>query len=139
MRQPREQTVSPESLVAIIDAFLDWTQKNRAADTYEWYRYRLQRLVDKYPDLRVSALKPFHIEQWLDDYQLAQTSRRNYFRSIKRCLIWARRQGRIQCDPLEGVDVPGADHKDVYIPGDRTVVAAGLSGIASIGIAEDGP
>lgn len=119
MGQPREQAVSPESLVAIIDAFLDWTQKNRAPDTYEWYRYRLQRFVNKYPDMRVSSLKPFHIEQWVDDYDVAQTSRRNYFRSIKRCLSWARRQGRIDCDPLEGLDVPGADRKEVFVPPDE--------------------
>ncbi|MDM4017550.1 hypothetical protein [Roseiconus lacunae] len=47
MSQPREQSASPESLIAIIDAFLEWTQNNRATDTYEWYRYRLQRFVIK--------------------------------------------------------------------------------------------
>ncbi len=119
MGKPREQAVSPESLVAIIDAFLDWTQKNRAPDTYEWYRQRLQRFVTKYPEMRVSALKPFHVEQWVDEFDVAQTTRRNYFRSIKRCLIWARRQGRIDCDPLEGLDVPGAERKDVYVPPDE--------------------
>ena len=116
MGKPREQAVSPESLLAIIDAFLEWTQKNRAPDTYEWYRYRLQRFVSTYPDMRVSALKPFHVEHWVDQYDVAQTTRRNYFRSIKRCLSWARRQGRIDSDPLEGLDVPGAERKDVYVP-----------------------
>jgi integrase len=49
MQQPAEQAVaSPDSLVNIIDAFLEWTEQNRAPDTYEWYRYRLQRFVDKY-------------------------------------------------------------------------------------------
>ncbi|MCA9075295.1 MAG: hypothetical protein KDA93_09700 [Planctomycetaceae bacterium] len=38
MGQSREQHVAPESLAAIIDPFLEWTQ-NRAPDTYEWYRY----------------------------------------------------------------------------------------------------
>ncbi len=116
MVKPREQVVSPESLLAIIDVFLEWTQKNRAPDTYEWYRYRLQRFVSTYPDMRVSSLKPFHVEQWVDQYDVAQTTRRNYFRSIKRCLSWARRQGRIDTDPLEGLDVPGAERKDVYVP-----------------------
>jgi hypothetical protein len=26
-------------VTAIVDAYLDWCQKHRAADTYEWYRY----------------------------------------------------------------------------------------------------
>lgn len=116
MGKPNEQHVSPESLIVIIDAFLEWTQKNRAPDTYEWYRHRLQRFVLKYPEMRVSALRPFHVEQWVDEYDVAQTTRRNYFRSIKRCLSWARRQGRIDIDPLEALDVPGAERKDVYVP-----------------------
>lgn len=116
MGKPREQQVSPESLVVIIDAFLEWTQKNRAPDTYEWYRYRLQRFVSTYPEMRVSALRPFHVEQWVDQYDVAQTTRRNYFRSIKRCLSWARRQGRIESDPLERLDLPAAEHRDVYVP-----------------------
>lgn len=118
MGSSREQAVSPESLLAIIDAFLEWTQKNRSPDTYEWYRYRLQRFVSTYPDMRVSALKPFHVEEWVAQYDIAQTTRRNYFRSIKRCLTWAKRQGRIGHNPLEGLDVPGAERKDVYVPPD---------------------
>ena len=87
MQQPAEVvSASPESLVTIIDAFLDWTDRNRSPDTYEWYRYRLQRFVDRYPEMKVSSLKPFHIEEWVDQYDIAKTTRRNYFRSIKRCL-----------------------------------------------------
>lgn len=42
MLQPRPKKVTAESVVAVIDAFLDWCQKHRAADTYHWYRGRLQ-------------------------------------------------------------------------------------------------
>ena len=120
MQQPAEQiNASPESLVNIIDAFLEWTDRNRAPDTYEWYRYRLQRFVDKYPSMQVSALKPFHVEEWVDGYDIAQTTRRNYFRSIKRCLSWAKRQGRIDTNPLVALDIPGAERRDVYVPLDE--------------------
>ena len=104
------------SLPEIVDAFLDWTLKNRAPDTYEWYRYRLQRFISKYPDLDVDALRPFHLENWVDEFDIGQTSRRNYFRSVKRCMNWAKRQGRIERDPLEGLETPSADRKDVYVP-----------------------
>lgn len=117
MQQPAEQVAaSPESLVNIIDAFLEWTERNRAPDTYEWYRYRLQRFVNKYPDMQVSLLKPYHVEEWVDGYDIAQTTRRNYFRSIKRCLSWAKRQGRIEKNPLEALDIPGGERRDVYVP-----------------------
>lgn len=50
MGNPRIATVWPESLVVIIDAFLEWTRKNRALDIYQWYRYRWQRFVPKDPE-----------------------------------------------------------------------------------------
>ena len=116
MSQPLALQVSPESLVAIIDAFLEWTQKNRSPDTYEWYRHRLQRFVTTYPEMRVSMLKPHHVEQWVDGYDIAQTTRRNYFQCIKRCLSWAKRQGRIDSNPLEVLDMPTAQRKEVHVP-----------------------
>lgn len=119
MGRPREQVVSNDLLVDLIDAFLDWTHKNRAPDTYEWYRYRLQRFATTYPEMRVSALKPFHVEEWVDAYDIATTTRRNYFRSIKRCLSWAERQGRIDSNPLASLDIPGAERKEVYVPPDE--------------------
>ena len=45
MRQPQQRKVPGDSLAAIIDAFLEWVSKNRSPDTYEWYRYRLQRFI----------------------------------------------------------------------------------------------
>ncbi len=87
MGQPREQKISPESLAAIIDAFLEWVDRNLSPDTYEWYRW--QRFVDKYPDMRAVDLRPFLVAAWADDYSISITTRRNYLRSVKRCVKWA--------------------------------------------------
>ena len=119
MMQPTEKVVSTEMLVGVIDAFLEWLQKNRAADTYEWYRYRLQRLVLKHPEMRVQALRPFHIEHWVDEYNLSQTSRRNYFRSIATCLRWAVKQGYIEKNPIAAIEIPSAERRDVYLAPDE--------------------
>ena len=116
MTQPRAEYVSPESVIAIIDSFLDWVHKNRAPDTFEWYRRRLQRFVTKYPDMKVSQLRPFHVEQWVDQYDLAVTTRHNYFRSIKTCMKWAVKQGYIQSSPLKDMEVPSPERREVYIP-----------------------
>ncbi len=116
MREPASKQVDARSLVAIIDAFLEWVQTNRALDTYEWYRYRLERFARTYPDLGTQSLKPYHVQQWVDSYpQLSRTSRRNYFRSIKRCLKWAMKQGYISSDPLDHLEVPGADRKEAIV------------------------
>ncbi len=115
MRQPQERRVSSHSMAAIADSFLDWVQKNRAADTYEWYHYRLQRFVQKYPDLRAADVRPYHVENWVADYSMSQTSRRNYLRAVKRCLKWAVVQGYLNRNPVEAMEVPAGEHKEVVI------------------------
>ncbi len=51
---PEQRIVRTDSLAVIIDLFLEWCQTNRKPDTYEWYRYRLERFVRRYPNLRTS-------------------------------------------------------------------------------------
>lgn len=116
MLQPAAKKVPSQSLPGIIDAFLDWVHKHRAPDTYEWYRYRLQRFIDHHRDLRVQDLRPFHVETWIDSYEsLSQTSRRNYIRSIKRCLSWAKKQGYIETNPVESLEAPSAERREVFV------------------------
>ena len=66
MAQPQQRQVSSQSVAALADAFLEWVQKHRSPETYEWYRYRLERFVRCYPDLRAGDLRPFHVETWAD-------------------------------------------------------------------------
>ena len=83
MRQLQTRRVSSQSLAAVVDAFLDWLQRNRSPGTFNWYRYWLERLCQRYPDLRLDDLKPFHVQQWVDGYpELSRTSRRNYLRCV---------------------------------------------------------
>ncbi len=111
----RRPVVESSSLTGIIDAFLDWVSQNRASETYEWYRYRLQRFIERHADLRCSDLKPFHVETWASSYGLSVTSRRNYLRSVKRCLKWAKKQGYIERNPIADLEVPNAERKEVFI------------------------
>lgn len=119
MSQPHEQKVSSQSLAAIVDAFLEWVDRNRSPETYEWYRYRLQRFIERYPDLRASDLRPYHVETWADSYSLSVTSRRNYLRSVKRCLKWAKKQGYVDRNPIADLEVPSAEQKQVAISQDE--------------------
>ena len=117
MQQPAEKpSVSRSSFAGIADAFLDWVQNNRSPDTYEWYRYRLERFCQRYPDLSCNQLKPFHVQQWVDSYdELTKTSKRNYVRSVKRCVKWAKQQGYINHNPVEDLEAPGAEARDLVI------------------------
>ena len=116
MAKPKRRSVASDSVLAIIDAFLDWCEKNRAPDTYEWYRFRLERFARRYPDLRTAELRPYHVQQWLDTFNLSNGSKRNYGRAVKRCLRWAKRQGYIDENPIADLDMPSAGKREVVVP-----------------------
>ncbi|OYW18970.1 MAG: hypothetical protein B7Z55_09705, partial [Planctomycetales bacterium 12-60-4] len=61
--------VSSESVAAVIDLFLEWTQKHREPRTYMWYRYHLQSFLDhlKPKSLTVDRLKPHHVDSWIEN------------------------------------------------------------------------
>ncbi|MFO0818456.1 MAG: tyrosine-type recombinase/integrase [Pirellulales bacterium] len=109
--KPKARRAS-DSLAVVIDAFLEWVQRNRSPDTYVWYQYRLQRFFRKYPDLRASEVRPFHVEDWVNGYKLSITSRRNYMRTVKRCLKWAKKQGYLEVNPVADLEIPAAEHRE---------------------------
>ena len=106
---------SQVSLPELVDHFLEWVQRNRATDTYEWYRYRLERLCRKYPRQRAERLKPYQVEEWVNGYDLSVTSRRNYFRAAKRCLGWGQKQGYLKQNPIVALEVPKAENKEAFL------------------------
>ncbi|MCC7085006.1 MAG: tyrosine-type recombinase/integrase [Pirellulales bacterium] len=114
---PRVESSVPDSdsLAVLIDQFLDWVQLHRAADTYEWYQYRLERFVQTYPDLTVAQLKSFHVQQWIDGYQISNGSKRNYCRAIQRCLRWCEEQGLIDRSPIAHFKKPRGGIREVVI------------------------
>ena len=133
MQQPPERrNVWPKSVVAVVDLFLDWVQKHRAADTYAWYQYRCQRFCQRYPDLRVDQLKPFHVQEWADSYAFSKTTRRNHLRAVKRSLIWATKQGYIDHNPIQHLEIPAADHREVVIPESEFAKVVELAGHDSL-------
>jgi integrase len=75
----------------------------------------LQRFLDRYPDLRTDGLRPFHVETWADSYGFSVTSKRNYLRSVKRCMKWAKKQGYIERNPIDDLEVPVAEHREIAI------------------------
>ena len=116
MAEPQKRVVRSDSLAAIIDLFLDWCQKHRAADIFEWYRYRLERFVQTYPDLRTHELRTFHVQQWLDAMtELASGSRHNFCRPIKRAMRWAMQQGYVDSNRIADMEQPKAGKRETMV------------------------
>ena len=116
MMEPTEAKVGGDSLARIVDSFLDWHLKNRAESSYEDYRYRLELFCRKFPHLRAADVRPYHVEQWTDDYpNHSITTRRNYFRAVKRCLRWAVQQGYLEKSPIAHMEVPAAGRRERFV------------------------
>ena len=115
MAKPRAPVVATGSVLAVIDAFLDWCSKHRAPDTYEWYRSRLEQFARTYPTLLVGELRPFHVQQWIDSMHVESGTKRNYCRAIKRCVKWAKQQGYIDANPIEDMEQPKGGKRETVV------------------------
>lgn len=115
MAKPDKPVVRTGLVVELLDRFLTWVEKNRKIDTYIWYQSRLQVFAEKYPDLAFEDLKPFHVQEWIDGINLSKGSKRNYARSVVRCMNWCEEQGIIERTPLAHFKKPRGGTRDKVI------------------------
>jgi integrase len=120
MSKPAPKRAVPAHLVAsVVDRFLEWVAKNRAPDTYVWYQTRLQLFVTRHPDLTVDQLRPIHVQEWIDSYDVASGTKRNYARAIQRAMRWALHMGCINANPIADFQKPkGGVRSTVLSPED---------------------
>jgi len=119
MGQPKKRAAPTGSVVALIDLFLEHVQKNQARETYLWYQSRLEKFARRYPDLLVSQLKKFHVQQWIDSYEVAGGTKRNYARSILRCMKWCEEEELIDKSPLCHFKKPAGGKREKVISQDE--------------------
>lgn len=116
MARPEKRTVASESVLALIDRFLEFVQLHRSPDTYEFYRSRLQLFAKRYPDLTTDQLRPIHVQEWIDSYPaVANGTKRNYARSIQRCLRWAEEMGLVDRSPIAHFKKPRGGKREKVI------------------------
>lgn len=110
--------IPSKSVVAVIDLFLDWTEKHRASLTYDWYKKHLQSFVShlKPKTLTVDKLKPHHIDAWIDTQQWGDSYRRGAMTAVDRALNWAEKKGHIDRNPIRRkLDKPAAGRRERVI------------------------
>ena len=117
MAAPQKQNVRSDSVVALIDTYLEWCQKHRARETYLWYLERLQAFaltIDA--SLTTSQLKPFHVQRWVDSREDWKSgSRRNAIAAVKRVFRWADEQGYIEKNPITHLRKPACGKKETVV------------------------
>lgn len=105
-------------VVFLVDEFLDWCEKHRAADTYRWYKDRLESFCKSIDaGLSVDQLRPHHVQKWVDNYpvKIVDGSRRNLIAAVKRAMKWAEEQGHIDRSPIAHMKKPGCGRKEQVV------------------------
>jgi integrase len=115
LAKPKAMSVPSDALASVIDAFLEWVHREKSPKTYEWYEYRLQRFLRKHPTMRAADVRPYHVDEWVGGYKFSVTSRRNYMRTIKRCLAWATKRGFLERNPIADLEIPAAERREVSL------------------------
>ena len=117
MGKPKAQPATGDAVVVILDTFLEWTRKNRAETSFDWYQKRLTAFARSLPDgLTVNALRPFHVQQFLDAKATwSNSTKRGTVIAIKRAFNWAEKIGHIDRNPLRHVERPPAGRREKIV------------------------
>ena len=90
-------TTSGLSVSELFDKFLDWTQKNKAARTFEWYRDHLQSFLNHLGTGRIAAsdLRPFHVIEWIGKHPgWSPAYHRGAIVAVQRPFNWAQERSQ---------------------------------------------
>jgi integrase len=106
------------SVADIFEKFLEWCQKRRAPNTYEWLRYRIQMFIDAHGDavnLSATSLKPFDLAEWIDKHDWSANYRRGIIAAVQRPFNWAVKLGYIRENPIRHLEKPSATRREQII------------------------
>ena len=136
---PAPKPPEADTVVAVIEHFLEWCQNHREPLTYQWYLERNQAFA-RFPVsdpskplvkikaglLKVSQLKPFHVQQWVDSHpDWSASHRRGSTTAVQRAFRWAERIGHIDKSPILHIEKPQGGRRE------QVVDAAEFAGIVA--------
>jgi integrase len=123
-RKPQKPQ-SPDSVIGLLDRFLAWCKEHRKPETYEWYLWRLQKFTDHLKragltTLSVSALKPFHLDEWLQPMtSWSSGTKHGMARAVQRVFMWAEKKGYLDRSPIAHYEKSRPGKRNTVIPLER--------------------
>ncbi len=90
----------------VCEAFLDYSSRHHAPDTYRSYLWYLQGFCEHSGYLEVGKLKPYHVTRWVDSRSWNETSQYNGRRFVFRAFSWSVEEGILEKNPLLGMKRP---------------------------------
>lgn len=86
----------------------------RSQKTQDWYLQWLPAAAQSFGHLKAHALRPHHVEAWLDGHPAwGPTTRANVVGSIKAAFRWAVKVGHLERDPVARLERPRARRREV--------------------------
>ena len=114
-KQSHHQT---DMVVDVCTKYLAHLQKNRTERTFQWYRDTFKLFCKEIGrDLTVNELIPHHLTDWANRHadKWSPTTRFNYIRAVQGAFRWAARQRIIKNNPIEYVEKPTPESREVII------------------------
>jgi integrase len=118
-KKPEDQFLSKPaglSVAGLFEKFLEWSEKNQAPRTYEWYRIHIQGFIDHLGQacrIEADALRPYHIQEWLDAHpDWGSTYRHGAIRSVQRPFNWAIDLGYLEHSPIRRLKKPSPNRRE---------------------------
>lgn len=113
----RLEGVPDERVIPVLDAFLEWAQRNTAPATYGWYQRHIQSFAPSIPSkLRISELTPNHLTQlFAKQPRWGSTVRNSVCRAVQRAMNWAEGEKIIRHSPLAKMKKPPCKTREVVI------------------------
>ncbi|MCA9235863.1 MAG: tyrosine-type recombinase/integrase [Planctomycetales bacterium] len=96
------------TVLTICEQFLDWAESHLSARTYRDKHWFLEGFCCAYGRLRVSELRPFHVDQWISGKPSWRSfnTKANAIRDVKRVFSWAVEKGLIGKNPITSLKQP---------------------------------
>lgn len=103
-----DKPVSRDTVVGLMDTFLEFAQTHNAKGTYDYYRTYCQSFANTISKkLTVGQLRPFHVQTWVDSHkEWSDSTKRAAIVSVKRSMRWATQMGYIDASPIAHMGKP---------------------------------
>lgn len=118
--EAKRHPVAADSVVAVFDDFLTWTQENRAEETYRRYKDFIQSFCTRYGRCSVSTVNAGHVTAWLNTQaKWNSTTKRNAITALKRGFNWAVKNRGLDRNPILAMEKPEAKRRTAVVTPDE--------------------
>jgi integrase len=107
---------------AVLEAHWTWLQSNRSPETWKPREKILKTFgLSIPPKLRVSQLRPFHVQAWIDKNYATNgpTRKADLIATIKTAINWGVKMGYADASPIATMEKPERQVRQEFVPFDQ--------------------